>query len=94
MSRYCSPEVYGLINGKYLPMCSNNKFDLGFESHIRGVNRENHLTVSSVFPGREMLGNEAGGANASIFIENYGDRGPLVELKRRYDSRGDYNIYL
>lgn len=94
MSRYCSSLQNGPVNNTYLPLCANNKFDNGYNSHIRGFNTENHLTVSAVFPGTEQLGAEAGNFNSSIFIENFGDRAPLVELKRRYDGKGDYNIYL
>lgn len=87
---YCAGTPYARGNNHYLPMCSNNKFGLGFDSHIRGHNTRHELTRSHVFPGTEQLGNESG-ANGPIFIFNDGVN--FTELKRRYDGYGPYNYY-
>jgi hypothetical protein len=91
MSKYCSPLPYECVNNLYLPMCSNNAFDLGFNSHIRMPNQPPYLTVSHVFPGVAQLGDEAG-ANGPIFIQN-NSHSPIIELKRRYDQKGAYRVY-
>ena len=72
-------------------MCSNNAFDLGFNSHIRMPNQPPYLPVSHVFPGVAQLGDEAG-ANGPTFIQN-NSHSPIIELKRRYDQKGAYRVY-
>jgi hypothetical protein len=89
MSFYCSPNQIGNGPNKYLPKCSFNDFDNGFQSHIRGVGYG--LYNGAIFPGTIQPGNLSG-ANGPIFIENDGV-GPLVELKRNYDGKGQYNVY-
>jgi hypothetical protein len=90
---YCSPRVMGRGSNNYLPRCSFESANNGFNSHIRG--QDSGPYKSSVFPGTRanvgQYGNESG-ANGPIWIFNDGV-GPAVELKRRYDNRGGYGIY-
>lgn len=69
----------------YSPVCGMDKFDNGFNSHIRGTGT-GLIHGTKVFPGVRQLGNEAG-ANGPIYIDNP-DQGLIIALNRRYQGPG------
>ncbi len=91
MATYCIPQ-YRPDNGYHLakPYCLITKEHDEFLSHIRGSNKGLY-PHTHVFPGTMQVGNESG-ANASIYVSNP-DRGNIIQLKRKYDDNGYYNIF-
>ena len=89
MNGYCSPLPNAQGNSRFLPPCSNNAFNLGFNSHIRGFNVEDSFVSSHVFPGKAQLGNESG-ANGPIYTWN--DGMTVIELNKRYNRNGMFIV--
>lgn len=83
---YCDLKREGQVYDSNAPM----NFDAGYSSHIRGVGTG--CSVTHVFPGLQMAGNEAG-ANGPLYASNP-DIGYIIQVNRRYQQNGATLSYI